>query len=109
MVTPEKGLVGLSWWYGTWTLLNVWMERTLSPAPPSLGVFGDEYVADDGRAEHWEGTGCGHALELVGGVEGDGVLGPPKRACCPELGEGCIHLTCKLLEDAMGGWGLGAA
>ena len=71
--------------------------------------LGDEDVADDGRVEHWEGTGSCRALELVGRAEGDGVLGPLEWTCCLELGERCVHLTRELLENAMGGWGLSSA
>ena len=38
-VTPEKGLVGWSYSYGTWRLSNVSTDRTLSPAPPSMRVL----------------------------------------------------------------------
>ena len=61
----------------------------------------DLHIADDGRAEYWKGTSCGRALELVGGVEGDGVFGPPEQVRYLKLGEDCIHLVSKLLEDAL--------
>ena len=53
-----------------------------------------------------ERVNSGRTLELVGRVEGDDVLGPPERTRCLELGEGRVHLTSKLLEDVIGGWGV---
>ena len=70
--------------------------------------LGDDHIADHGRAGHWERAGSGRALELVGGVEGDGVFGPPERASCFGLGERGVHLARELLEDAVRGWGLSA-
>ena len=68
--------------------------------------LGDKDVADDGRAKHREGADSCRALELVGGVKGDGALGPLERASCFRLGELCIHLARKLLEDMVGSRGL---
>ena len=66
-------------------------------------------VADDGRAEHREGASRRCTFELVCRAEGNGALGPPERARGLEPGEGRVHLTSELLEDALGGWGLSAA
>ena len=65
--------------------------------------LGDLDIADDGRAEHREGVGSSRALELVGGAEGNGALGPPERARGLEPVEGRVHLTSKLLEDTLRG------
>src|SRR4051812_6507573 len=37
--TPEKGLVGWSYSYGTWRLSNVLTDRMLNPSPPSMRVL----------------------------------------------------------------------
>ena len=107
-VTPEKGLVGWSYSYGTWRLSNVSTDRMLSHAPPSIRVLVTCTLLMTG-AQHWEDVGSGCALELIHRVESDGALGPPERACGLELGEDCIHFTGKLLEDTLRGWGLCSA
>ncbi len=71
--------------------------------------LGDLHIADDWGAKHREGASGGCALEMVRRIEGDGALGPPKRACGLKLGEDCIHFTSKLLQDTLRGWGLRAA
>ena len=63
--------------------------------------LGNLHVADDWGAKHREGACGGRTLELIRRTEGDGALGPPERACGFELGEDCVHLTRKLLEDAL--------
>jgi hypothetical protein len=39
LTTPEKGLVGKSWSYGTWSRSKVSTERTFRPAAPSMRVL----------------------------------------------------------------------
>ena len=78
-------------------------RENIEPCSAINECLGDKHVADDGRAEHWERASCGRALELVGGVEGDGVLGPPERACRFGLGERCVYLARELFEDAVRG------
>ena len=68
--------------------------------------LGDLDVADDGRAKHRESAGSRRALELVRRAEGDGAFGPPERARGLGPWEGRVHLASKLLEDALGCWGL---
>ena len=70
---------------------------------------GNLHIADDWGAQHREGANGGCALELICRVEGDGALGPPERARGLELGEHRVHLSSELFEDALRGWGLGAA
>ena len=82
--------------------------KNIEPCTAINESLGDEDVADGWRAEHWESTGSCRALELVRRAEGDGALGPPEWACGLESGEGHVHLTSKLLEDAVRGWGLSA-
>ena len=71
--------------------------------------LGDLHVADDWGTKHREGASSGCALELICRAERDGSLGPSEWACGFKLGEDCIHFTSKLLEDTLGGWGLGSA
>ena len=70
--------------------------------------LGDKDVADGRRAEHRERTSDGGTLEQVYRIEGDGVLGQPEGTRRLELGEGRVHLTSELLEDAMRGGSLSA-
>ena len=39
LVTPVKGLEGMSQSYGTWSISNVSTEMTFRPAPPSMRVL----------------------------------------------------------------------
>ena len=55
--------------------------------------LGDKAIADGGCVEHGERASSGHAPEVILGVEGDGVLGPPMGAHDLKLREGRIHLT----------------
>ena len=64
---------------------------------------GDLHVADDWGTKHREDASSSRTLELICRAEGDGALGPPERACGLELGEDCVHLVRKLLEDALRG------
>ena len=68
--------------------------------------LGNLHVADDWGTKHREGASSGCALELICRVEGDGALGPPERVRGLEIGEDCVHLASKLLEDALRGRGL---
>ena len=70
---------------------------------------GDLHVVDDWGTKHREDAGSSCALELICRAKVDGALVPPERAHGLELGEDCIHLASKLLEDVLRGWGLGTA
>ena len=70
---------------------------------------GNLHIADDSGTKHWEDASCSRTVELVRGAERDGARGPPKKARGLKLGEDCVHLASKLLEDALRGWGLGTA
>ena len=85
----------------------MWTDRTLSPAPPSMRVLVTRTLLMTG--EQSIGRAPTVAAHLIWSDELKViVLGPPKRARSLELGEGCIHFTGELLEDALGGWGLSA-
>ena len=71
--------------------------------------LGNLHIADDWGAKHREGASGGRALELICRVESDGALGLLERARGLELGEHRVHLASELYEDALRGWGLGAA
>ena len=75
-----------------------WDRENIEPCSAIDEGLGNEHVADDGRAEHWERASSGRTLELIGGVEGDGVFGPPERASCLGLGERDVHLRADCLK-----------
>ena len=62
---------------------------------------GDLHIADDWGAKHREDSGRCRALELIRRAERDSASRPPERARGLKLGEDCIHLASKLLEDAL--------
>ena len=84
-------------------------DKNIEPRTAIDEGLGDRDIADDGRAKHGEGADSCYALELVRRAEGDGALGPPEWTRGLNLGECRVHLTGKLLEDALRGWGLSPA